>query len=152
MVPSWALRWMVTTAAMFHGVASLLLITFLPVLAVVPKPPYQKPLPSGHHSYVVALLYIPVYVLMYQLFGADLSLLAFICRCWWWNLPLSSVWNLLSWSLSAAFRHGFNNSLGMCALCLIVGCLRELLATGAVFGNQMIHAARRCVAGGTASG
>ena len=43
--------------------------------------------------------------------------------------------------VSAAFRHGFNNSLGMCAALLIVGCLRELLATGAVFGNQVIHAA-----------
>ena len=30
-----------------------------------------------------------------------------------------------------ALRHGFNNSLGMCAALLIVGCLRELLAAGA---------------------
>lgn len=38
-----------------------------------------------------------------------------------------------------AFRHGFNNALGMCIVLLIVGCLRELLATGAVFGNVILH-------------
>ena len=38
-----------------------------------------------------------------------------------------------------AFRHGFNNALGMCVVLLIVGCLRELLATGAVFGNVILH-------------
>ena len=36
-----------------------------------------------------------------------------------------------------AFRHGFNNSLGMCAALLIVGCLREWLALGSVFGVQL---------------
>ena len=29
----------------------------------------------------------------------------------------------------------------MCAALLIVGCLRELLATGAIFGNQLMHTA-----------
>ena len=38
-----------------------------------------------------------------------------------------------------AFRHGFNNALGMCVVLLIVGCLRELLATGAVFGHVILH-------------
>ena len=38
-----------------------------------------------------------------------------------------------------ALRHGFNNALGMCVVLLLVGCLRELLATGAVFGHVVMH-------------
>ena len=128
--------------ALMLCVASLLLITFTRVLAVAVCHLTQNRFRPVIYSYAAALLYIPVYVLMYQLFGADLSLLGIY-------LPLLVVEPAIVKRMefaelepvSAAFRHGFNNSLGMCAALLIVGCLRELLATGAVFGNQMIHAA-----------
>ena len=128
--------------ALMLCVASLLLITFTRVLAVAVCHLTKNRFRPVIYSYAAALLYIPVYVLMYQLFGADLSLLGIY-------LPLLVVEPAIVKRMefaelepvSAAFRHGFNNSLGMCAALLIVGCLRELLATGAVFGNQMIHAA-----------
>lgn len=128
--------------ALMLCVASLLLITFTRVLAVAVCHLTQNRFRPVIYSYSAALLYIPVYVLMYNLFGADLSLLGIY-------LPLLVVEPAIVKRMefaelepvSAAFRHGFNNSLGMCAALLIVGCLRELLATGAVFGNQVIHAA-----------
>ena len=111
-------------------VASLLLITFTRVLAVAVCHLTKNRFRPVIYSYAAALLYIPVYVLMYQLFGADLSLLGIY-------LPLLVVEPAIVKRMefaelepvSAAFRHGFNNSLGMCAALLIVGCLRELLAT-----------------------
>ena len=128
--------------ALMLCVASLLLITFTRVLAVAVCHLTKNRFRPVIYSYAAALLYIPVYVLMYQLFGADLSLLGIY-------LPLLVVEPAIVKRMefaelepvSAAFRHGFNNSLGMCAALLIVGCLRELLATGAVFGNQVIYAA-----------
>lgn len=128
--------------ALMLCVASLLLITFTRVLAVAVCHLTQNRFRPVIYSYSAALLYIPVYVLMYNLFGADLSLLGIY-------LPLLVVEPAIVKRMefaelepvSAALRHGFNNSLGMCAALLIVGCLRELLATGAVFGNQVIHAA-----------
>ena len=128
--------------ALMLCVASLLLITFTRVLAVAVCHLTKNRFRPVIYSYAAALLYIPVYVLMYQLFGADLSLLGIY-------LPLLVVEPAIVKRMefaelepvSEAFRHGFNNSLGMCAALLIVGCLRELLATGAVFGNQVIHAA-----------
>lgn len=128
--------------ALMLCVASLLLITFTRVLAVAVCHLTQNRFRPVIYSYSAALLYIPVYVLMYNLFGADLSLLGIY-------LPLLVVEPAIVKRMeftelepvSAALRHGFNNGLGMCAALLIVGCLRELLATGAVFGNQVIHAA-----------
>ena len=128
--------------ALMLCVASLLLITFTRVLAVAVCHLTKNRFRPVIYSYAAALLYIPVYVLMYQLFGADLSLLGIY-------LPLLVVEPAIVKRMefaelepvSEAFRHGFNNSLGMCAALLIVGCLRELLATGAVFGNQVIYAA-----------
>ncbi|MUT97527.1 MAG: hypothetical protein EP147_18230 [Subdoligranulum sp.] len=128
--------------ALMLCVASLLLVTFTRVLAVAVCHLTQNRFRPVIYSYAAALLYIPVYVLMYQLFGADLSLLGIY-------LPLLVVEPAIVKRMefaelepvSEAFRHGFNNSLGMCAALLIVGCLRELLATGAVFGNQVIYAA-----------
>ena len=128
--------------ALMLCVASLLLITFTRVLAVAVCHLTQNRFRPVIYSYSAALLYIPVYVLMYNLFGADLSLLGIY-------LPLLVVEPAIVKRMefaelepvSAAFRHGFNNSLGMCAALLIVGCLREFLATGAVFGNQLMHTA-----------
>lgn len=128
--------------ALILCVASLLLITFTRVLAVAVCHLTKNRFRPIIYCYSAALLYIPVYVLLYNLFGADLSLLGIY-------LPLLVVEPAIVKRMefaelepvSAAFRHGFNNSLGMCAALLIVGCLRELLATGAVFGNQIMSAA-----------
>ena len=128
--------------ALILCVASLLLITFTRVLAVAVCHLTKNRFRPLIYSYSAALLYIPVYVLLYNLFGSDLSLLGIY-------LPLLVVEPAIVKRMeftelepvSAALRHGFNNSLGMCAALLIVGCLRELLATGAIFGNQLMHAA-----------
>ena len=61
--------------ALMLCVASLLLITFTRVLAVAVCHLTKNRFRPVIYSYAAALLYIPVYVLMYQLFGADLSLL-----------------------------------------------------------------------------
>ena len=92
------------------------------------------------YCYSAALLYIPTYVLLYALFGSDLTLLGIY-------LPIMvvepAIVKRMEFSdlepVRDAFRHGFNNALGMCVVLLIVGCLRELLATGAVFGNVILH-------------
>ena len=78
--------------------------------------------------------------MLYWLFGTDLSLLGIY-------LPIMVVEPAIVKRMEFAdlepvkdaFRHGFNNALGMCIVLLIVGCLRELLATGAVFGNVILH-------------
>ena len=78
--------------------------------------------------------------LLYALFGSDLTLLGIY-------LPIMvvepAIVKRMEFSdlepVRDAFRHGFNNALGMCIVLLIVGCLRELLATGAVFGNVILH-------------
>ena len=78
--------------------------------------------------------------MLYALFGSDLTLLGIY-------LPIMvvepAIVKRMEFSdlepVRDAFRHGFNNALGMCIVLLIVGCLRELLATGAVFGNVILH-------------
>ncbi len=123
-------------------IASLLLITFTRVLAVAVCHLSKNRFRPLIYSYSAALLYIPVYVLLYNLFGTDLSLLGIY-------LPLLVVEPAIVKRMEFAelepirdaLRHGFNNGLGMCAALLIVGCLRELLATGAVFGNQLMSTA-----------
>ena len=92
------------------------------------------------YCYTAALLYIPTYVLLYALFGADLTLLGIY-------LPIlvvePAIVKRMEFSelepVKEALRHGFNNALGMCVVLLLVGCLRELLATGAVFGHVVMH-------------
>lgn len=128
--------------ALMLCVACLLLVTLTRVLAVAVCHLSGNRFRPIIYCYAAALLYIPVYVLLYQLFGGDLSVLgiylpilivepAIVKRMEFTELePLRDAW-----------RHGFNNGIGMCAALLIVGCLREFLATGAVFGHTVLHAA-----------
>lgn len=123
-------------------IASLLLITLTRVLAVAVCHLSGNRFRPIIYCYAAALLYIPVYVLLYELFGSNLSMLgiylpilvvepAIVKRMEFTELePLRDAW-----------RHGFNNSIGMCVALLIVGCLREFLATGAVFGHTVLRAA-----------
>jgi len=82
--------------------------------------------PSGRfrpviYCYTAALLYIPTYVLLYALFGADLTLLGIY-------LPIlvvePAIVKRMEFSelepVKEALRHGFNNALGMCVVLLLV--------------------------------
>ena len=121
-------------------IAALILVTFTRVLAVAVCHLTKNRFRPVIYCYSAALLYIPTYVLLYRLFGTDLSLLGIY-------LPIlvvePAIVKRMEFSelepVKDAFRHGFNNALGMCIVLLLVGCLRELLATGAVFGNVILH-------------
>lgn len=126
--------------ALMLCVACLLLVTLTRVLAVAVCHISNNRFRPMIYCYAAAVLYIPVYVLLYGLFGNDLTMLgiylpilivepAIVKRMEFTELePIRDAW-----------RHGFNNGIGMCAALLIVGCLRELLATGAVFGHQLLQ-------------
>lgn len=126
--------------ALMLCIAALILVTFTRVLAVAVCHLTKNRFRPVIYCYSAALLYIPTYVLLYRLFGTDLSLLGIY-------LPIfvvePAIVKRMEFSelepVRDAFRHGFNNALGMCVVLLLVGCLRELLATGAVFGNVILH-------------
>ncbi|WP_455501806.1 Rnf-Nqr domain containing protein [Gemmiger sp.] len=128
--------------ALMLCIAALILVTFTRVLAVAVCHLTKNRFRPVIYCYAAALLYIPTYVLLYALFGADLTLLGIY-------LPLLVVEPAIVKRMEFAelepvkdaFRHGFNNALGMCVVLLIVGCLRELLATGAVFGQTILRSA-----------
>ena len=126
--------------ALMLCVAALILVTFTRVLAVAVCHITKNHFRPVIYCYSAALLYIPTYILLYHFFGADLSLLGIY-------LPILVVEPAIVKRMEFtelepmrdAFRHGFNNALGMCVALLLVGSLRELLATGAVFGHQLMH-------------
>ena len=128
--------------ALILCVACLLLITFTRVLAVAVCHISSNRFRPIIYCYSAAILYIPVYILLYELFGNDLTMLGIY-------LPILIVEPAIVKRMEFtelepirdALRHGFNNGLGMCVALLIVGCLREFLATGAVFGHVVVHAA-----------
>ena len=92
------------------------------------------------YSGSAAVVYLAAYPILNRLFGVSLLVLGIY-------LPIMVVEPAIVKRMEFAdlepvkdaFRHGFNNALGMCIVLLIVGCLRELLATGAVFGNVILH-------------
>lgn len=92
------------------------------------------------YCYTAAVLYIPTYILLNRIFGADMSMLGIY-------LPILTVDPAIVKRMeftelepvSTALRHGWNNALGMCAALLLVGCLREFLATGSVFYHVILH-------------
>ena len=120
--------------------ATILLVTATRMLAVAICHLTGNRFRPVIYCYTAALLYIPTYVLLYALFGADLTLLGIY-------LPIlvvePAIVKRMEFSelepVKEALRHGFNNALGMCVVLLLVGCLRELLATGAVFGHVVMH-------------
>lgn len=128
--------------ALILCVACLLLITFTRLLAVAICHLSGNRFRPLIYCYTAAILYIPVYLLLYELFGNDLTVLGIY-------LPIlitePAIVKRMEFteleSIREALRHGFNNGLGMCVALLIVGCLREFLATGAVFGHTVLHAA-----------
>ncbi len=61
--------------ALMLCIASLILVTFTRVLAVASPTPTKNRFRPVVYCYSAALLYIPTYVLLYALFGSDLTLL-----------------------------------------------------------------------------
>lgn len=128
--------------ALILCVACLLLVTLTRVLAVAVCHLSNNRFRPIIYCYAAAVLYIPVYILLYELFGNNLTMLGIY-------LPIlvvePAIVKRMEFSelepLRDALRHGFNNGLGMCVALLIVGCLRELLAAGTVFGYTVLHAA-----------
>lgn len=128
--------------ALILCMASLLLITFTRVLAVAVCHLSGNRFRPIIYCYAAALLYIPVYILLYEFFGNGLTALGIY-------LPIlvvePAIVKRMEFTelepLRDALRHGFNNGIGMCVALLIVGCLREFLASGTVFGHEVIQMA-----------
>lgn len=81
-----------------------------------------------------ALLYVPVYLILNAVFGTELLALGIY-------LPMLTVEPLLIYRFGRVTEHmrkavskGLRITLGYALLLLVVGCLREWLATGEVFG------------------
>ncbi|MEE0800844.1 MAG: Rnf-Nqr domain containing protein [Gemmiger sp.] len=119
--------------------ASVLLLTTTRVLAVAVCHLTGNRFRGVIYSFSAALLYIPAYLILSNLFGSDLSLLGIY-------LPMLVVEPAITKRMEAdeletigeAFRRGINNTIGLCISTLLIGCLRELLADGTVFGRVIL--------------
>lgn len=123
-------------------VAAILLVTATRMLAVAICHLTGNRFRGAVYSYAAAIVYIPAYIILYNLFGADLSLLGIY-------LPMLIVEpavikrmesNELE-TIGEAFRRGINNTIGICISVLLVGIVRELLADGTIFGNVVFPVA-----------
>lgn len=122
--------------------AAALMITATRVLAVAVCHLTGNRWRGPIYAYAAALVYVPAYIILYNLFGTDLSLLGIY-------LPMLVVEPAVIKRMEAAeletlgeaFRRGINNTLGVCLSVLIVGCLRELLAEGTLFGSAVFPVA-----------
>ena len=120
--------------ALMLCVACLILVTLTRPIAVAVCHLTKNRWRPIIYCYTAAVLYIPTYILLYRIFGADMSMMGIY-------LPILTVDPAIVKRMeftelepvSTALRHGWNNALGMCAALLLVGCLREFLATGSVF-------------------
>lgn len=125
--------------ALMLCVATLLLLTFTRVLAVAVCHLTRNRFRPLIYCYAAALCYIPTYIVVYNLFGADLAVLGIY-------LPLlvvdPAVLKRMEFdeleTVGRAFRLGVNNSLGVCVATMLVGCLRELLAAGTIFEKRIL--------------
>lgn len=126
--------------ALMLCVAAALLLTLTRVLAVAVCHLTGNRFRSVVYVYSAAVLYIPAYFLMSQWFGASLAVLGIY-------LPLLVVEPAIVKrreapeleSIGEAFRRGINNTLGLCIALMLIGCLRELLGAGTLFGNDVLH-------------
>lgn len=125
--------------AVMLSAATLLLLTATRVLAEAVCHLTGNRFRLAVYCYAAALSYIPIYILLYNLFGADLAALGIY-------LPLlvvdPAVVKRMEFddeeTIPHALRLGLNNSVGVCIALLLVGCLRELLAAGSVFGHPVL--------------
>lgn len=94
------------------------------------------------YAYSAAILYIPVYCILYAWFGTDLTVLGIY-------LPLLAVESAIIKRMESpdlepvgeAFRRGINNTVGLCIAVLLVGFMRELLGAGTAFGHVVMTTA-----------
>lgn len=122
--------------------ATILLVTATRMLAVAICHLTGNRFRGVVYSYAAAIVYVPAYIILYNLFGADLSLLGIY-------LPMLVVEPAVIKRMESndletvgeAFRRGINNTIGICFSVLLVGVVRELLAEGTVFGNVVFPVA-----------
>ncbi len=120
--------------------AAILLLTTTRMLAVAVCHLTGNRFRALVYSFSAAVLYIPAYLILYHLFGADLSVLGIY-------LPLLVVEPAIIKRLEApelesvgeAFRRGINNTVGLCISLLLVGSLREVLSVGTLFGHTILN-------------
>ena len=120
-------------------VLSILLLTATRVLAVAVCHITGNRFRPVVYAYAAAVLYIPIYIIMYNLFGTNLSIMGIY-------LPMMVVEPVIVKRMEAteletigeAFRKGINNTVGLCVAILLMGCLRELLAYGTVFEKSVL--------------
>ncbi len=120
-------------------VLSILLLTATRMLAVAVCHITGNRFRPVVYAYSAALLYIPVYIIMYNIFGTDLSIMGIY-------LPMMVVEPVIVKRMEAteletvgeAFRKGINNTIGLCVAILLMGCLRELLAYGTVYEKPVL--------------
>ena len=117
--------------------ATILLVTATRMLAVAICHLTGNRFRGVVYSYAAAIVYIPAYIILYNLFGADLSLLGIY-------LPMLVVEPAVIKRMESndletvgeAFRRGINNTIGICFSVLLVGVVRELLAEGTVWHRR----------------
>lgn len=120
-------------------VLSILLLTATRMLAVAVCHITGNRFRPVVYAYSAALIYIPAYIVMYNIFGTDLSIMGIY-------LPMMVVEPVIIKRMEAtelesigeAFRRGINNTIGLCVAILLVGMLRELLAYGTVFHHSVL--------------
>lgn len=120
-------------------VLSILLLTATRMLAVAVCHITGNRFRPVVYAYSAAILYIPVYIIMYNIFGTDLSIMGIY-------LPMMVVEPVIVKRMEAteletigeAFRKGINNTIGLCVAILLMGCLRELLAYGTVYEKPVL--------------
>lgn len=110
----------------------------------------QRPL---LYLFAAAMAYVPVYCLLYRVFGGELTVLGIY-------LPLLVADPLIVKRMEApelesvdeAWWRGVNNAGGQALALLLIGTLRELLAAGTVFGAVILADAPLPLAGQPAGG
>lgn len=125
--------------ALMLCVLSILLLTATRMLAVAICHITGNRFRPVVYAYSAAILYIPVYIIMYNIFGTDLSIMGIY-------LPMMVVEPVIVKRMEAteletigeAFRKGINNTIGLCVAILLMGCLRELLAYGTVYEKPVL--------------
>ena len=120
--------------------AAALLLTATRVLAVAICHLTGNRFRAVVYTFSAAIVYIPAYLILYELFGSSLTLLGVY-------LPMMVVEPAIIKRLETpeletpgeALRRGINNTIGLCVSILLVGALRELLGAGTVFGRTVLH-------------
>lgn len=139
--------------ALMLCLAAIMLLTATRVLAVAVCHITGNRFRAMVYCYAAAIIYIPTYIVLYNLFGSSLSVLGIY-------LPLLVVEPAIVKrmespeleSIGEAFQRGINNTIGVGVSVMLVGMLRELLGAGTVFGNPVLSVAVLPLATETAGG